>query len=716
MHERRPKPPPPESDAEYEYGPDAYGYGDEGQSKRASPDRMKRLAIDLLARWHWIALGLILGGLGAVFYLSKAPKLYQATVTMLVKERTATIMQKTDVADIDMRSIEAMNTVAARIKRIELMESVASRQDVRVLPGLMPKPTNWWPEWTPMGKSAAAKPEAEGVPPPTALAAAIGSWTSVSIRRGTRLMDITVEHPVPEVAKALAAAIAREYIAELIGNRSQGQSSAVSLLMESAKEARTTLQAAQNSLAIYQRTLEAQKDMEAQEVAVGQLARRYLPKHPKMVSATNMLNSVKKRFLEEFDAAKASPADKAYWESVAPQLAAAPNPEEQLNVARRLLVARASVLQSEITSQTSVFNGILTRIQETDVNQQSPESEVEISSMARKPELPTSPVLSKVVTGSLAGGLAFGVLLAFLLRWMDNKFHTVAQAEAETELPVLAAVAQITNKAIRVASRRTKEPPDPNQAGWDPRIVFRPGVSETAYAEMFRVLRTSVALLGDERQRKVTLFTSALPGEGKTMVSANFAMAAAQQGRRTLLIDMDLRKPSVHKVFGHRRDETEGGSTRLLAGQMGLAEASLVLPGSPNLHVIYSGPRAPNPGELLGTKKLREILAAAREEYEVVVLDTAPLLAVPDTRLLAPFVDNLCLVVRAEYVPIGAVHRTLEILASANTSPAGIVFNAFQEHRHLVGYNYSYGYYRTNRYGRGYRYGYGHYGAYGDKD
>ena len=708
----RPTEPPPDPESAYD------AYGDEGVPSRPQPDRTKRLALDLLGRWHWIALGLILGGLGAFYYLSKAPKLYHATVTMLVKERTGTIMQKGMMPDeIDMRSIEAMNTVVARIMRPELMESVASRQDVRALPGLMPKKVNWWPEWTPMGRTdPAATAEAAAVPPPGMLAGAIGSWTKVSVRKNTRLLDLTVEHPVPEVAKAVADAVAREYVAELIGNRSQGQSSEVALLMQSAKEARTNLQAAQSSLAIYQRALGVQEEMETQETAAGALARRYLPKHPKMIAASGQLAALKKRFLDEFTAARNSPADKAYWESVATQLDSSTNPEEQLNVTRRLLVARATVLQSEITSQNSVFNGILTRIQEADVNQQSAEAEVDISSLARKPGMPTSPVLSRVVTAGIASGLAFGLALALLFRWVDNKFHTVAQTEAETGLPVLAGVAEISKRAVAVAARRGKAVETPETQQWDRRIVFRGGVSKTSYAEMFRVLRTSISLLGDERQRQITLFSSALPGEGKTMVSTNFALAAAQQGRRTLLLDMDLRKPSLHKIFGMKRDDTGPGITRLLAGQATLAEAASPLAGEPNLHVIFSGPKAPSPGELLNTKRLRELFAEARELYDVVVLDTAPLLAVPDTRLLAPLVDNLCLVVRAEYVPIGAVQRTLELLASANTPPAGIVFNAFHEHRHLMGYNYSYGYYRTNRYGSGYRYGYGHYGAYGDKE
>ena len=100
----------------------------------------------------------------------------------------------------------------------------------------------------------------------------------------------------------------------------------------------------------------------------------------------------------------------------------------------------------------------------------------------------------------------------------------------------------------------------------------------------------------------------------------------------------------------------------------------------------------------------------------MVVLDSAPLLAVPDTRMIVPLADNFCLVTRAEYVPKGAVRRLLTLLAADKTYPSGVVVNGFLEKRRLIGENYSYGNYQTNRYGKAYRYGYGSYGVYGSEE
>jgi capsular exopolysaccharide synthesis family protein len=205
------------------------------------------------------------------------------------------------------------------------------------------------------------------------------------------------------------------------------------------------------------------------------------------------------------------------------------------------------------------------------------------------------------------------------------------------------------------------------------------------------------------------LFTSAVPREGKSLVSVNFAMAAAAQGRRTLLIDLDLRKPSVHRALGVDRTSVVG-ITELLAGHITFEQAIVQQTGCQNLHVIYAGARAPNPGELLSAERLRGILDQASRDYDTVVIDSAPLLPVPDTRVIIPLVDNIALVVRAEFVPKGAVERALQLLAGSGATVSGLVFNGFKERRLFVGLNYSYG-----SYSRG-RYGYGTYGVYGEDD
>lgn len=692
-------------------------FPDDGMARQAGREKTKQLMLDLLGRWHWIVLGLILGVLGGLYYLSKAPKTYQTRATLLIKQQTSSVMATRDQVDeMDYRTLEAMNTVAERITRPELLQKVAARPEIRALPGLMPKAVNWTPDWAAkwFGKEGGKQAEAEGVPPAAALAGSIGSWTTISVRRGTRLLDILVAHQSPEVAKALADTIATEYQAELTGARSTGRSSSLQILVEESEAARKRLQTAQNAMANYQRALITLKDLEAREAVLAELGRRYLPKHPKMATALAEKAAIQQRFLAEFDAAINSSADREYWDSHASEWKDAVGQEAtKLATARRLLLARGNVLESEIGSQTSVFNSILTRIQEADINKQAVESEMDISSLAQLPGGPISPVSSKILGMASAGGLGFGILLAMIFIRLDNKIHTVSQVERETGLPALAAISDIQLKALAPSRKRDAdgaEVPDASKS-WHPLLLFREGLSTTTYAEMFRVLRASVSLLGDEKKRRVTLFSSALPGEGKTLVSSNFALAAAHQGKRTLLIDLDLRRPSVHKIFGLKRDSHSHGVVEVLSGQADFADAIFTDTGAPHLHLMLAGKSAPNPGELLNATLLGEFLDHALADYDLVVIDSAPLLAVPDTRIIAPLVDNFCLVVRADYVPKGAVRRAISLLEQDNNLPSGIVFNGFSEKRRLIGQNYSYGNYQTNKYGKAYRYGYGSYGS-----
>jgi capsular exopolysaccharide synthesis family protein len=204
-----------------------------------------------------------------------------------------------------------------------------------------------------------------------------------------------------------------------------------------------------------------------------------------------------------------------------------------------------------------------------------------------------------------------------------------------------------------------------------------------------------------------------IPGEGKSLTSANYALAAAGQGKRVLLIDLDLRRPAAHLAFGLTSSSNEAGVTGYLAGKATLDEAIIRDVSGTGMDLMVSGVRAPNPGELLNEQRLSSLMAAVRARYDVIVLDTAPLLAVPDTRVIAAHADNVCLVVRADYVPKGASARVVRLLATGRTPLAGVVFNGFRERRGLIGANYSYGNYKYGTNGN--PYGYGN-EAYGSRD
>lgn len=691
---------------------------DQREGSRNGSASSKRLLQDMLGRWYWIVLGMVLGGGAAVYYLSKAPKAYCASATLLVKEQTASVLGKDQTDEINLGSIEAMNTVAARLKRQVLLERVASREDVRGLQGIAPAVVRWLPamvsEW--LGDKAADPIAATASRmTPVVLAGNIGSWMTVAVRRGTRLLDITVTHPSPEVAKVLADAICLEYLAETTGIRSNGRTNTIELLAEKSEEARKNLQSSQKAFSAYQRALAGHEELQTKEREVVELKRRYRAKHPEMVNAVAQVAGLQVRFLGDFEASVKSGMDEAYWkESESSLNPASQSLPERLEIARRMLLSRTAVLRSEIQSQESVFNAMLTKMQQVDVNMAEQDSEVEISNLAQLPGIPISPIGSKIMMFGVLGGLAVGAFIGFVAVILDNKLHTVMQVEELLTLPVLAAVSRIPAKLISKAvtgDNQTETDALEREKEWDPKIVFRQGMANSSFAEMFRVLRASITLLGPEDKRKITLFTSAIPGEGKTLTSVNFALAAAGQGKKVLLIDLDLRRPTVHLAFGLKSSSNEAGVTGYLAGKAPLEEAILHDVSGSGLDLMVSGVRAPNPGELLSGQRLSALMADVRGVYDVIVVDTAPLLAVPDTRVVAAHADNVCLVVRAEYVPKGATQRVMRLLAAGRTPLAGVVFNGFRERKRLVGLNYSYGNYKYGSSGNAYGYGNEAYGS-----
>jgi receptor protein-tyrosine kinase len=294
-------------------------------------------------------------------------------------------------------------------------------------------------------------------------------------------------------------------------------------------------------------------------------------------------------------------------------------------------------------------------------------------------------------------------------------------------MPVLAAVPETFNKD---AKKDADALPETAGTASYRLVAVAP---EGPAAEAFRNLRATLTLLGPEDERKVFIFTSALPSEGKSFTSANYALSLAQQGHRVLLIDGDLRRPSLHKIFKaaespdrNRQDNPEPpGIVDCLIGAVSLEEAfgnvraneieptdaspspnSIVTALGGQLSVLAGGRRSPNPAELLSGPSFAALIADAARLFDRVVIDSAPVLAVSDTLLMAPYAQTTCLVVRAAKTARDGVRRAIALLEGAGSRPAGIVLNRVPK-RGGAGHYY---YYASPGYGSG-TYGSGTYGG-----
>jgi capsular exopolysaccharide synthesis family protein len=196
-------------------------------------------------------------------------------------------------------------------------------------------------------------------------------------------------------------------------------------------------------------------------------------------------------------------------------------------------------------------------------------------------------------------------------------------------------------------------------------------------AEAYRALRTSILLSSFGAPPKVILVTSAMPQEGKTTISANSALVLAQRGSRVLLVDADLRRPGLEKLFGLKPHR---GLSTLISGSDKVEDVILPLPDVPNLWILPAGPIPPQPAELLGSSIMRDHIARWRNEFDHVILDTPPCLSVTDAVLLSPEVDRVILVARAGQTTKPALRRACDLLLQVNARVMGIVLNAFDLH------------------------------------
>jgi capsular exopolysaccharide synthesis family protein len=189
--------------------------------------------------------------------------------------------------------------------------------------------------------------------------------------------------------------------------------------------------------------------------------------------------------------------------------------------------------------------------------------------------------------------------------------------------------------------------------------------------EAFRSLRTSLLLSTADRPPSTLLVSSTQPGEGKTTIATNLAIALAQVGQRVLLVDADLRSPSLHKLFGIRE---RVGLVSYLAGQQDWR--TVVRPsGLPGLDLIFCGPIPPNPSDLLSSRNMGALIRSAREQYDFIILDSAPMLALADSRILATQVSGVLLVVKNATIPREQVKQALSGMRSVGANVIGVALN-----------------------------------------
>ncbi len=478
--------------------------------------------------------------------------------------------------------------------------------------------------------------------------------------------------------------------------------------------------------------MDARRSVIQVEAGITTYALRYKDKHPKMMAAKAALAEAKQK-LREAVLAQPPLLRSAIEQIKATEASLQGALQDQQGVAVNLNRTAIGYQQLARQAETdrALYESVLRQIKETNLTKDVKANAVSVIEHSQFSNFPVSPRPTKTIMLGLLGGLAVGLALVFGADALDRSIKTVDQAETTLGLPVFAAVPETTDEGpVSRLKRRSKAFGRSNY-----RVVVE--TPESPAAEAFRNLRAALSLLGPEAERKVSLFTSAVPNEGKSFTSANYSLALAQQGYRVLLIDGDLRRPNMHKIFrfANPRNNSEEDSTpgvtdclvgeadvasaarRIPAGEFQLVDEDIELTGKiltatgGQLSVLAGGRRAPNPAEILAGPFFGRLITEAATIFDRVVIDSSPILAVSDTLLMTPHAQTVCIVIRAGKTPRPAVRRAITLLAKSGIRPAGLVLNRLRRSRG-VGYYY---YYASHGYGkeegaysRSYTRGYGH--------
>ncbi len=333
-------------------------------------------------------------------------------------------------------------------------------------------------------------------------------------------------------------------------------------------------------------------------------------------------------------------------------------------------------LERKREADEKLYSLIEQKYQEAQINEQSQPGNVLIVDPGRIPLSPSKPnrILIVLIGLVLGGGLSFGYI--FIKNYFDNTVKTPDDIQ-NRNINVLAWVPQI--EGIGTNGNRAYE-----------FIVAKK--PDAIPSEAFRALRTRVQFskIGSDALKTI-LITSSTPQEGKTTIAVNLAGAFAQSNKKTLLIDTDLRKPRIHSVFGVTRFP---GLIDYLFEQAPLEDV-IRYSGVKNLSYITAGTIPPNPSEMLESKPMREFIAEMRRIYDVVVMDSAPIIAVTDSEILASYVDASILVVSAENTEIDLMEKSVEMIKRGSSSFIGTVLNNFT-YKSGYGSYYKYYYYYSS--------------------
>jgi len=328
------------------------------------------------------------------------------------------------------------------------------------------------------------------------------------------------------------------------------------------------------------------------------------------------------------------------------------------------------ILKREVETNRYLYDALVKKMKEKGLTEENQTVNVWVIDKATLPESPASPKKKRNLLLAVVLGLFGGVGLTFFLEYLDNTVKTPEDIEDRYAVSVIGTIGLFKDKKETIVESILKK-------------------SKSPLSENFKSLRTSVFLSSADRPPKTILVTSTSPGEGKSSVSACLAMAVAESGKKTLLIDADMRRPVQHNNFNIKN---VSGLSSFLAGMTSkdIINKNII----ENLDIITSGPIPPNPSELLSSERTVKMVKKLSEAYDMIIIDSPPFISVSDALILSQTVEGTIIVALAGSTTYEMLNKGLKLFNENSGTITGVVINKFDAKK--SGYYYGYGDYYSS--------------------
>ena len=422
---------------------------------------------------------------------------------------------------------------------------------------------------------------------------------------------------------------------------------------------------------------ELKSKLEQLEISLANRSREVTSGHPAIIAFKNDIERIEKQIADldiQFAEAQLAVAEQQYLAAKdrENQISEYYDDQRRQTLALNEQLAQYTILQSDWEQTKKLCDILDERIKELNVTEDVGALNISILEAAHPETTPSAPQKTKYMALALVMGLMLGAGLALLRDWKDQKLHSAEEISNVLGVPVLGVVPSMSRRE-NVAERGRKVYLD----------------SKSSWAEAYRTIRTAVFFGAPKGEAKTILITSPAPSDGKTTLVSNLAIAMAQAGQKTLILDADFRKPMQHNVF--RINHEDIGLSSVLAGAVKLHEA-IQFTGIKELEILTRGPEVPNPSEILNSNGFAKLLELLSDEYDRIIIDSPPVTPVTDAQIIAAICDITLLVLRAEKSTRKISRQARDGLLSVGAHMLGVVVNDVPR-KGRYGYYGSYGNY-----------------------